>query len=265
MITENRFSRQFLSGAIALAIVFVAASLRAEEVEQVVTVISVHGNARYSTDHMKSWHKLRNGEKLAQGTMIQTAEDGNVNLVLGERSFNPTTPMNTDTGRTYMSRPDNKGIPANVVHLFPSTIMVVDKLTLQRTSADDVSETQLDLRAGKIAGNVKKLSGGSRYEVKIPNGVAGIRGTQYLISASGEVYVLTGSVVITYVDQNGNLQTTVVTAGNAAIPQPIGPPIITPLTQAQINILLTLPTVMTGPGTEKPGTAPGIIVHISPN
>ena len=50
----------------------------------------------------------------------------------------------------------------------------IDKLTSMDTGSDSVTETQLDLKAGHIMGSVKKLSAASKYEVKIPNGVAGI-------------------------------------------------------------------------------------------
>jgi hypothetical protein len=265
MTNYNRFSRQFLCGAIAMSIVFIAACVRAEDVEQVINVLKVTGNARYSTDAMKTWHKLNKGEILKQGTLIQTAEDGQVDVQLGERAFNPATPLDTDTGRSMSFRQDKNGPKANVVHLFPSTVMVVDKLLLQRTGADEVSETQLDLRAGSIAGNVKKLSGGSRYEVKIPNGVAGIRGTAYLIRGNGEVLVLTGSVVVTYVDQNGNLQTQVVTAGYAYKPSLTGPGTLTPLTSAQLDGLSHIPNPLTGPSNRPIHGPPGIIEHVSPN
>ena len=50
------------------------------------------------------------------------------------------------------------------------------------------TETQLDLRAYQILGSVKKLSGSSKYEIKIPNGGVGfyIRGQlMHIISSSG--------------------------------------------------------------------------------
>jgi hypothetical protein len=73
---------------------------------------------------------------------------------------------------------------ANIVRVFQSTVVGVDKLTLERTGVDEVSETQLDLRAGQIMFNVKKLSAQSRYEIKVPNGVAGIRGAAGGLSVS---------------------------------------------------------------------------------
>src|SRR5947199_36035 len=82
-----------------------------------------------------------------------------------------------------------------------------------RTGADIVSETQLDLQRGRLFGNVKKMSAASRYEVKLPNGVAGIRGTIYTLSSDGVVQVLVGSAVIAYVGPDGNTVTQVVMGG----------------------------------------------------
>jgi hypothetical protein len=73
-----------------------------------------------------------------------------------------------------------------------------------------VTETQLDLKAGHIFGSVKKMSAASKYEVKIPNGVAGVRGTVYDISAEGLIKVLSGSVVLAYVGPDGTVVTQVV-------------------------------------------------------
>jgi hypothetical protein len=98
----------------------------------------------------------------------------------------------------------------NVVRLWENTLMGVDKLTEMRTGADVVTETQLDLKAGHITGSVKKMSAASKYEVKIPNGVAGIRGTVFDISAEGLIKVLSGSVVLAYVGPSGSVVTQVI-------------------------------------------------------
>jgi hypothetical protein len=71
----------------------------------------------------------------------------------------------------------------------------------------------MDLKAGTIIGTVKKLTPTSKYEVKIPNGVAGIRGTINFLNASGILRVLSGSVVVAYVGSGGNVITQIVNAG----------------------------------------------------
>jgi hypothetical protein len=81
------------------------------------------------------------------------------------------------------------------------------------TGADTVSETQLDLKAGHIFGSVKKMSAASKYEVKIPNGVAGIRGTVYDLTVEGVLKVTAGSVVLAYVGADSTVVTQVVLGG----------------------------------------------------
>jgi hypothetical protein len=87
--------------------------------------------------------------------------------------------------------------------LTENTTLGLDKLTLTDTGADTVVEVQLNLPEGTILGNVGKLSAASKYEVKVPNGVAGVRGTRYRISSTGYTVVLDGTVVFVYVPPNG--------------------------------------------------------------
>ena len=108
----------------------------------------------------------------------------------------------------------------NMVRIWENTLLGIDKLTATETGADVVTETQLDLKAGHIFGMVKKMSAASKYEVKIPNGVAGIRGTVYDISAEGVVKVLSGSVVLAYVGPDGTTQTQVIMGLQSLTPAP---------------------------------------------
>jgi hypothetical protein len=101
----------------------------------------------------------------------------------------------------------------DAIRIFENTVLGLDKLAIAETGADKVTDTQLDLKAGRILGTVKKLSATSKYEIKIPNGVAGIRGTIYTISADGVLKVLSGSVVLAFVGPDGTPITKVITAG----------------------------------------------------
>ena len=82
----------------------------------------------------------------------------------------------------------------------------------------------LVLKHGRILGTVKKLSAASKYEIAIPGGVAGIKGTIFLLSSDGELSVLSsladlakmvpsGSVVLAYPGADGNIITQVVGDG----------------------------------------------------
>jgi hypothetical protein len=176
-------------------------------------VVRIKGAARYTTGN-NVWQPLSVGAVVKPGTLIQTsAESGSyVDLVLGDgeapmpRSISPASNYSDSHSHT-------PNVEQNIVRLFENTILQIDKLSSTETGADTVSETQLDLQRGRLFGNVKKMSAASKYEVKLPNGVAGIRGTIYNLSTSGVVQVLVGSVVIAYVGADGNVVTQVVMGG----------------------------------------------------
>jgi hypothetical protein len=89
------------------------------------------------------------------------------------------------------------------VSLYDSTTLGLDRLNLEGAGAEGVVETQLSLTAGTIQGNVRKLSTASKYEVKTPNAVVGVKttGTKYQISANGVVHVIDmGSMVVVYIN-----------------------------------------------------------------
>jgi hypothetical protein len=153
-------------------------------------VRAIKGEAQYSEG--ATWLPLKTGQTLGAGNAVRTANGANVDLFLDENG--------------------------PLVRLMENTTLGIDKLNFEKTGVDTVIETQLDLKSGRIFGVVKKLSASSKYEVKTPNGVAGIRGTQYQISATGEVQVLQGSVVVVNVRADGSVVTQVVNAGEMFVP-----------------------------------------------
>jgi hypothetical protein len=187
---------------VALAMV---SSLAAETVEQLsAKVVRIKGSARYKTAN-GAWQTLKRGDQLNAGTIVETGVDSRVDLVLGGEGAPPTARPVIGEMLTYQPTAEQ-----NMVRIWENSRLGIDKLTLTETGADMVTETQLDLQAGHIFGSVKKMSAASKYEVKIPNGVAGIRGTVYDISVEGLVKVLVGSVYLAYVDSQGNAKTQVV-------------------------------------------------------
>lgn len=184
--------------AFALAAFIGISSTHAEQKMNKAIVRSVRGTgggpgvAQYSADKGSTWQKLNVGKTLYQGSVIKTAPGSVVDLFLGDNG--------------------------PVVRVTEDTIMGVDKLTSEGTGAEKVIETQLDLRNGRILGNVKKLAQASKYEVKTPMGVAGIRGTQYDISANGKVTVIEGVVVVVYIIPGQPPQTVTVNAGQTSLP-----------------------------------------------
>jgi hypothetical protein len=216
-----KISRSLVSTLVACAIVVVMASSAAAQTasQGFAKVVRMKGNARYTTGN-NVWLPLHVGAKLKPGTVVQTAPGSYVDLVLGEGDLPMATPT---ASKPATSPPDGQGYQPNaeqnVIRIQEDSALGIDKLTTTETGTDVVTETQLDLQRGKIFGNVKKMSAASKYEVKIPNGVAGIRGTIYTISSAGVVQVLVGSVVMAYVGPDGTVHTQVVMGGQQFDPR----------------------------------------------
>ena len=197
-----RLIKCFISGlvvcGIALAMASVAQAQNAKDIP--AKVVRIKGSAQYATDN-KTWHALKVDQILTPGTVIQTGEASVVDIILGDGGVEQNPPP---LGSQVIYNPT---VEQNLVRLSENTVMALDKLTQTDTGADTMTDTQLDLRAGRIFGTVKKLSATSRYEIKIPNGVAGIRGTIYMVSAVGVIDVFQGSILISYVGADGTVKT----------------------------------------------------------
>jgi hypothetical protein len=174
---------------VALVGAFVVSSAQAVEVGKAV-VRTIRGSAQYLDGGQ--WLPLKTGQVLKPGASIRTANDSQVDLFM-----------------------DDNG---PVVRLVENTQLGIDKLNFDATGIDTVIETQLDLKSGRIVGIVKKMAHDSKYEIKTPNGVAGIRGTEYDVSATSVVRVISGSLVVVYVKSDGTVVTQVVNAGEMFVP-----------------------------------------------
>lgn len=192
-----------------VALGMVASATAQQMIEAGAKVVRIKGDARFATGN-NVWQPLKVGDNLKSGVIIQTAKDSRVDLVLGDKTA--AAPTTQNWGETMSYSPE---VEQDFVRIGENSVMAIDKLLVADTGADKIKETQLDLRAGRIFGTVKKLSAASKYEVKIPNGVAGIRGTVYDISAEGLLCVMKGSVVIAYQDGGGSVVTQIVVGGQA--------------------------------------------------
>jgi len=205
--------RQIRNVVIGLVSVFtlacISASAQSSE-DGIAKVVAKSGDARYFVAGDSTPHDVKVGMILKPGVTIQTASGmGNyVDIVLNNASATAPAASSPSAIAHWQPKAEQDGI-----RIFENTILAVDKLTKTTTGADVVTDTEMDLKAGSILGTVKKLTPTSKYEVKIPNGVAGIRGTIYFLSASGILRVVTGSVVVAYVGPGGNVITQIVNGG----------------------------------------------------
>jgi hypothetical protein len=186
---------------VALAMVAVA---NAETTESVVKVVRLKGSARYSTGK-NVWQALEVGTILKAGSIIQTAASSTVDLVIAEKGASGAetkvgggTPMSLKDYESYQPKSQY-----DVIRIWEDSVLAVDKLTVVQTGTDKVTDTQLDLRAGRIFFAVKKVSAASTFEIKVPNGVAGIRGTVGMASALGVFGCAQGSIGVAFKTPQG--------------------------------------------------------------
>jgi hypothetical protein len=223
-------------------------SLAADNIVQVTAkVVRISGNARYKVGS-GAWQTLKRGDQLGAGTIVETGVNSRVDLMMGEGAPPVAHPV---VGEMLTYAP---AAEQNMVRLWENSRMGIDKLTRTETGADVVTDTQLDLQAGHIFGSVKKMSAASKYEVKIPNGVAGIRGTVYDISVEGLIKCLVGSIFLSYTDSGGKAASQVVmgdqqfdvrTGVLSQLPNSDRTTMLRALTQVRLEAAATAPLVYT--------------------
>ncbi|HTV63082.1 MAG TPA: FecR domain-containing protein [Verrucomicrobiae bacterium] len=218
-------SARFLYLAAVSALVFTfGANTFAQSKPGYATVVRISGEARYSADDAKTWQPLVVGMTLGAGNVIETAGNGTVDLVLGQKLLvhsvqNPSiVAPAADSPVTGLST-FKSAAEQNVIHMDTDTVLAIDTLTIGDTGVDAVSDTELDLRQGTIFGTVKKLSATSQYLIKMPNGIAGVRGTTFAISANGDITVISGSMVVSHTNAAGQVTTTVLGPGEELNPR----------------------------------------------
>lgn len=212
-----KFARFLTFTAICAFIFSFCANSFAQDKPAYATVVRITGEARYSADGT-TWHPLVVGQVLGSGDVVETATDGSLDMVLGGKvpknlvSRPDVVAPAPDSGVSGMSAYKSSAAQ-NVIHMDSGTVLAIDKLTTGDTGVDAVSDTELDLRQGTIFGNVKKLSASSQYLIKMPNGIAGVRGTTFLLSANGDLTVIFGSMVIS-TNKGGQVSTQVLGPGD---------------------------------------------------
>lgn len=216
-----KYMQTLITMVISSVVLTLAGSAGAQTLKPcMVTVVRIQGHARYSLGD-NVWHPLLVGKVLKSGAIIQTADNSFVDVVFSGNPILMPQAGPTATTIAYAADPNVRGLVSakpmvqqNVIRLWSNTVLAVDKLTQFDTGVDTVSDTELDLRAGRIFFNIKKISASSKFLIKIPNGVAGIRGSYGFLDASGHMSMGGGSAVISVIGPNGKPITEVINAGS---------------------------------------------------
>jgi len=192
-------------------------------------VRAVAGTATYSKDGAPG-QPLKVGTVLNSGTTIKTGPESTVDLFLGNS--------------------------AGVVRVAEKSTMSLDKLALTDTGADTAVEVQLNLPDGQMFFNVNKLSQASRYEIKVPNGVAGIRGTKGSARSDASWVLLDGTLIFVYAPPTGNPTPYVLKAPPAVYFTPATG--LRPAPEDLVRGVRGQLEKMNTPGVRPPGPPPGV-------
>jgi FecR-like protein len=247
---------QLLFTAVCGAVLAMTSLVSADTIKSgFATVVRVQGEARYSLGD-GNWHPLVAGKIISPGAVIQTGHDGVVDVALGNKIEFPQARSAPDK---ISFAPDSNvrglityrpSVEQNMVRLTSDTTLQIDKLEVSDIGEDAVSDTELNLKEGQIFAAVKKLSATSQYLIKIPNGIAGIRGTVVdvnLKKGAPIVAVLasssTGSdVVVSLVNADGTTGTFEVALGSELMNgqvSPIPPALLNFLQKTLVPVLKT--------------------------
>jgi hypothetical protein len=205
------------------------------------TVRSVHGTVEYQDKENGPWVPVKPNMKFPAGITVRTGADGTADI-----SVNGT---------------------ASAVRLTNNTTVVIPTMYYIGSAREGDTTTMLNLKSGGIIGNVKKISANSRYEIITPNGVAGIRGTDFAVttwknpdgSDPTTAYSIVGTVLFSAVI-NGVPQTfTLHTGQSVTVGGTVTPVVQTTGSDTQQSLQFQSQNINNGApgGAGGPGAGPG--------
>jgi hypothetical protein len=144
--------------ACALALVLSTSADAAAMKKSKAKAIGVHGDVQFRIAD-GPWMAVHENDEFGSETTIKTTgPDSHVNL--------------------WVKQNDSS------VRILPNSTLKIENMSFVG-GADGDSDTMLNLQSGTVVGSVTKLSRSSHYEIRTPNGVAGIRGTDFAITVEG--------------------------------------------------------------------------------
>jgi hypothetical protein len=188
MKLNERFGKRVAQWSAVLLLAAFASTLSAADTHQgYAKVRFAFGHPMWSKGGKGPWQKLERYMIVHAGDVIKCDAQSHADLIL------------------FYNNGD--------LQVTPNSEMAIDKLIYTSTGFEVIHDTQLNLKSGVVCGLVNKMAAGSKYEVKTPRGVAGIRGTKYRVAANGDVTVTEGVVIQSLVMPDGTIKTITINAG----------------------------------------------------
>jgi len=151
--------------AIVLAIVFLTVTLSAiagpGETYRGAKLVKLTGTVMVKFADSVIWNKAEEGMVLHQNDKIKTTDGASVTVIFDEDgSFGASS--------------------KDYVDMYEGTVMLLAKAVYNKETQDKT--TRLDLEIGKIVANASTLrTKDSKFEVKTPTSIVGVRGTNYSV------------------------------------------------------------------------------------
>jgi len=115
---------------------------------------------------------------------------------LGSRTrIEPGTTLRTGAGSTAMIL---VGGSAGVLKLNENSTLVLDRISVSGSDSNATVDIQATLAEGNLLFDVNRLSEASRFEIKVPAGVAGIRGGKGSLNAASRCVLIEGLAVFVH-------------------------------------------------------------------
>jgi len=152
-------------------------ALHAQTVPGTVTVRGLMGSATYSAAGSAAT-PLRPGAIILIGATVKTGMGAAVDL-----SFSHN---------------------AGVVRLLQNSTLSLDRFNASGPTPGAAVDLQLNLVEGALLGFDQKLSGTSKYRVKVPQGIADLTGSKYRLDAQGYLVLLEGTALFAFVPAGGS-------------------------------------------------------------
>ena len=147
-------SRIIMAGIIMVVIAGIILPLSAEQVKRQATITDIIGEASVKLIAQKAWVPAAIGMTLTEGDTIKTKKGASLTLRL-------------------------EGAETATVEVSEESELLLREFTEDK--ALNMQKTLLDLALGEVLIRAEKLSPESKFEVKTPSSVAGVRGTKFAV------------------------------------------------------------------------------------
>ncbi|MDO8525797.1 MAG: FecR family protein [Candidatus Omnitrophota bacterium] len=140
---------------VAILSLFISSAVFSAETKRTANVISFTGQPSLKSAGQNDWTSVAKGMVINEGDTLKTGKDASARVNV-----------------------DSKG-EAAIVDVSPGSNLTFTQLL--KNTENGTEKTMLDLALGEVLIKAEKLRGDSKFEVKTPTSVAGVRGTKFSV------------------------------------------------------------------------------------